>query len=212
MGRPRNFDDDVVIERAMDAFWTHGYANTSPAQLSEATGIAKGSLYNAFSSKRELFARALVRYDQQSSAIAADLLARPGSTIECIRFALRSIVDFDLSQPLRRGCLVANTAVELAGHDPEIARTVRRMQDRPIGALTARIEQGRRDGDVDDDVHARAVAEFLANTLAGLRVMAITYDAPTLYRIIDSAVAVLRRPPSLRADPADPPPPADRAG
>ena len=191
MGRPRSFDDDVVIERAMDAFWTHGYANTSPAQLADATGVAKGSLYNAFNSKRELFDRALTRYDQQVSELAQDLLARPGSTRECIGSALRIIVDADLAQPLRRGCLVGNTAVELAGHDPEIKRTIRTMQDRPIAALTARIEQGRRDGDVARDIDARAYAEFLANTLAGLRVMAITYDAPTLHRIIDSALATL---------------------
>ena len=44
MGRPRTFDDDVVVERAMDTFWTYGYTNTSPAQLAEATGVAKGSL------------------------------------------------------------------------------------------------------------------------------------------------------------------------
>lgn len=189
MGRPRNFDDDVVIERAMDAFWTHGYANTSPAQLAEATGVAKGSLYNAFNSKRELFDRALVRYDQQVSELAQDLLSRPGTTRECIRSALRFIVDSDLAQPTRRGCLVANTAVEFAGHDPQIARTIRTMQDHPIAALAARIEQGHRDGDVSPSVDARAFAEFLANTLAGLRIMAMTYDAPTLYRIIDSALA-----------------------
>jgi TetR/AcrR family transcriptional regulator, transcriptional repressor for nem operon len=191
MGRPRNFDDEVVIERAMDVFWTHGYANTSPAQLAEATGVAKGSLYNAFNSKRELFDRALARYGRQVSELAQELLSRPGTTHECIRAALRFIVDLDLSQPSPRGCLVGNTAVELAGHDPEIARTIRTMQDQQIAALTARIQQGQRDGDVDPRVDARSVAEFLSNTLAGLRVMAITYDAPTLYRIIDSALTPL---------------------
>jgi TetR/AcrR family transcriptional repressor of nem operon len=191
MGRPRNFDDDVVVDRAMDAFWTHGYANTSPAQLAAATGVAKGSLYNAFHSKRELFDRALARYDQRVSELAEDLMSRPGSTRECIRSAFRIIVDSDLSQPQRRGCLVANTAVELAGHDAEMARTIRTMQDRSITALAARIEQGRRDGDIGPDVDARACAEFLANTLAGLRVMSKTYDAPTLHRIIDSALAIL---------------------
>ena len=124
MGRPRHFDDDVVVERAMDAFWTHGYANTSPAHLAAATGIAKGSLYNAFGSKRELFDRALARYGELVSQLGQDLLARPGSTRECLGSALRHIVDSDLAQPLRRGCLVANTAAELAGHDPEIARTL----------------------------------------------------------------------------------------
>lgn len=192
MGRPRTFDDDLVIERAMEVFWTHGYANTSPAQLAEATGIAKGSLYNAFTSKRELFDRALTRYDDQVSKLAQELLARPGTTHDCIVAALRFIVDADLAEPSPRGCLVGNTAVELAGHDRDIARTIRRMQDHQIAALTARIQQGRVDGDVGADVDAGATAEFLASTLAGLRVMAMTYDAPTLHRIIDSATASLR--------------------
>jgi TetR/AcrR family transcriptional regulator, transcriptional repressor for nem operon len=191
MGRPRSFDDDVVIERAMDVFWTHGYANTSPAQLAEATGVAKGSLYNAFTSKRELFDRALARYDEQVTELASALLSRPGTTRECLRSALRFIVDFDLSRPSPRGCLVGNTAVELAGHDPQIARTIRTMQDHQVAALAARIERGVRDGDVDRDVDPQALAEFLANTLAGLRVTALTHDAPTLYRIIDSALATL---------------------
>ena len=191
MGRPRSFDDDVVIERAMEVFWAHGYANTSPAQLAEATGVAKGSLYNAFKSKRELFDRALAHYDRQTSELAAELLAQPGTTRECIRSALRFIVDFDLAQQPPRGCLVGNTAMELAGHDPQIARTIRTIQDRQTAALTARIEQGRRDGDVGREADARALAEFLATTLAGLRVMAMTHDAPTLYRIIDSALAAL---------------------
>jgi TetR/AcrR family transcriptional repressor of nem operon len=192
VGRPRTFDEDVVIERAMDVFWTNGYANTSPAQLAEATGVAKGSLYNAFNSKRELFDRALARYDRQVSELAGELLSRPGTTLECLRGALRSIVDFDLAQQSPRGCLVGNTAVELAGHDPQIARTIRAMQDRQIAALAARIEQGRRDGDIGPDVDTRAIAEFLATTLAGLRVMAMTHKAPTLYGVIDSALVVLR--------------------
>ncbi len=191
VGRPRSFDDDDVVDRAMEAFWTHGYANTSPAQLAEATGVGKGSLYNAFNSKRELFDRALARYDQQVSELRQDLLSRPGTTRECIRSALRFIVDFDLAQPSRRGCLAGNTAVELAGHDPQIAQTIRTMQEHSVAALAARIEQGHRDGDVSPGLDARAFAELLANTLAGLRVMAMTYDAPTLYRIIDSALATL---------------------
>jgi TetR/AcrR family transcriptional repressor of nem operon len=191
MARPRSFDDDVVIERAMEVFWTHGYANTSPAQLADATGIAKGSLYNAFKSKRALFDRVLAHYDEQISELAGDLLARPGTAHECIGSALRFIVDFDLAQQSRRGCLAGNTAVELAGHDPEIARTIRAMQDRQTAALTARIQQGQRAGDVRPDVDAQAFAEFLANVLAGLRVTAMTHDAPTLHRIIDTAVAGL---------------------
>lgn len=191
MGRPRTFDDDVVLSRAMEAFWTHGYANTSPAQLAEATGVAKGSLYNAFASKRGLFDRCLDFYHQQVSDMAQGLLEHPGSTRECIRVALRSVVDSDLAQPQRRGCLIGNTAVELAGQDAEIARKLRRMQDESTGWFAARIQRGQREGDVALDRDPQALAEHLANTLAGLRVMAMTHDAPVLHRVIDTALTVL---------------------
>ena len=175
----------------MEAFWTHGYGATSPAQLAEATGIAKGSLYNAFTSKRELFDRCLDLYHRKISDMAQGLMDQPGSTKECIRGALRSVVDDDLSQPQRRGCLIGNTAVEMAGADAEIATRLRRMQDESTGWFAARIRRGQLDGDVPRDRDVQALAEHFANTLAGLRVTAMTHDAPTLYRIIDTAVAVL---------------------
>lgn len=97
----------------------------------------------------------------------------------------------DVQQPIRRGCLAVNTAVELAGHDPEILDAIRRMQDHSIAVLVTRLEQGRLDGDIDRHADPRALAEFLMNTIVGLRVMARTYDGPTLHRIVDNALSVL---------------------
>lgn len=191
MARPRTFDDDDVIDRAMETFWTYGYADTTPAQLAEATGIGKGSLYNAFGSKRELFERALGRYDRLGAEAAEDLLAGGGTTREDIGTFLHALVDMDVRAPIRRGCLAVNTTVELAGHDPEILAAIRRMQDHSVAALVARIERGRRDGDIDQEADPRALAEFMMNTIVGLRVMARTYDGPTLHRIADNALRVL---------------------
>ena len=191
MGRPRSFDDHEVVERAMETFWTYGYAGTSPAQLAEAVGIGKGSLYNAFGSKRDLFDRSLRRYDQLGGALAEEHLNGPGTTHECVGAFLRFLVDMDVQQPVRRGCLAVNTAVELAGHDAEILTLIRTMQERSIAALAARIERGRREGDVDRGSDPRALAEFLMTTIMGLRVMAKTYDSPTLHRVVDNALRLL---------------------
>lgn len=191
MGRPRNFETDSVVERAMEAFWTHGYANTSPAQLAEATGIGKGSLYNTFGSKRELFDRAFALYARAGAEMTAELLDGPGTTGECLRNYLRHLVDSDLAQPVRRGCMAVNTAIELASHDAEIAPALHNATEPIITALADRIERGRRDGDIHTNIESRAYAEFLMNTVAGLRVMARTADAPTLHRIIDTALSTL---------------------
>jgi TetR/AcrR family transcriptional repressor of nem operon len=191
MARPRNFEADTVVERAMEEFWTHGYAGTSPAQLAEATGIGKGSLYNTFGSKRQLFDQALDRYGRMGAGLAEEFMARPGSTREVVRAYLRETVDSDYAHPVKRGCLAVNTAAELGGQDPEVTRVLQGIQERLISVLAARIELGRRNGDVRADLDPRAAAEFLMNTSAGLRIRARTQEAAELYRTIEVALAVL---------------------
>jgi TetR/AcrR family transcriptional repressor of nem operon len=189
MGRPKEFEPDVVVAKAMDAFWTGGYAGTSPADLAEATGVGKGSLYHAFGSKRELFDKALDLYGRAGSEITEAYLNEPGTAKERIRAYLAFLVDTDLEGPVRRGCLAANTALELGGRDPEATESVRRMTDRTIELLAERLRRGQRDGDVAPDVDADAQAHLLMNTIVGLRVMARTHDGPVLHQIIETALS-----------------------
>ncbi|MFD4602994.1 TetR/AcrR family transcriptional regulator [Streptomyces sp. NPDC058464] len=191
MGRPKSFEPDAVVKQAMETFWTNGYGGTSPADLAEATGVAKGSLYHAFGSKRELFAKALDLYGRAGSELIEEILSRPGTTRDRIRAYLVHIVDMDLEGPVRRGCLAVNTALEFGGRDEEALHAVRRIQERSVEVLAARIEQGKRDGDVARGVDAQAQAQFLMNTIVGLHVMARTFHGPALYRIIDTALAGL---------------------
>ncbi|MDI2124678.1 TetR/AcrR family transcriptional regulator [Yinghuangia seranimata] len=191
MGRPKNFEPDVVVAQAMQTFWTKGYADTSPADLAEATGVAKGSLYHCFGSKRELFAKALELYGRTASEVTEEFLARPGTAKDGIRAYLVLLMDMDLDGPVQRGCLAQNTVSELGGRDEEATRAVHRMEQRMIELFTARIERGQRDGDVAKDLDAKAQALFLQTTLTGLRVMAKTFDRKTLYGVIDTALAGL---------------------
>ncbi|MGW4246456.1 TetR/AcrR family transcriptional regulator [Nocardia sp. NPDC004722] len=191
MGRPRNFDADTVVDRAMEAFWTHGYAGCSPAQLAEATGIGKGSLYNTFGSKRELFDLAMIRYNRMGSELARETLAQPGSTRERFRAWIRYTVDTEFEYPVRRGCLLVNTALEMAGHDTEATKAVNDGYELMIEVFRERLERGQRDGDVRADLDTRAYAEFLMNTIGGLRITAKVSDVETLYRIIDTTLSTL---------------------
>ncbi|MFE9428656.1 TetR/AcrR family transcriptional regulator [Kitasatospora sp. NPDC006697] len=189
MGRPRAFDPTDVIAQAMEAFWTNGYAATSPADLAAATGVGKGSLYHSFGSKRELFDRALELYSRLGSSATEEVLAQPGTAKERIRAYFLLLVDLDLDGPVRRGCLAQNTVEELGARDAQAAEAVRRLEDRMIELFAARLEQGQRDGDVDAGLDTEAQALLLQTTLAGLRVMAKTYERPVLVRIVDTALA-----------------------
>jgi TetR/AcrR family transcriptional regulator, transcriptional repressor for nem operon len=191
MGRPKNFEPDVVVAQAMETFWTKGYADTSPADLAEATGVAKGSLYHSFGSKRELFGKALELYCQIGSEVTEEFLSQPGTAKERLRAYLVMLVDMDLDGPVRRGCMAQNTVTELAGLDDAATGRVHRMEERMVQLFAARIEQGQRDGDVDRGLDPRAQALYLQAVVAGLRTMALTFDRSSLYRIIDTAVAGL---------------------
>jgi TetR/AcrR family transcriptional repressor of nem operon len=189
MGRPKNFEPDAAVAQAMETFWTKGYAGTSPADLAEATGVGKGSLYHEFGSKRELFGKALDLYGHTGSEITEAYLNEPGTAKERIHAYLVFLVEADLNGPVRRGCLAANTALELGGKDPEATSAVKAMTDETIRLIRDRIRRGQRDGDVDPGVDAEAQAHFLMNTIVGLRTMARTHDGPVLHRIIDTALA-----------------------
>jgi TetR/AcrR family transcriptional regulator, transcriptional repressor for nem operon len=192
MPRPKGFDPDQAIDAAMQAFWAKGYAATSAQDLVGSTGLGRGSLYNAFSSKHHLFQEALRRYEERWTARQEEVLEGPGSVREAIREVLLTVVDEELAgDEGPRGCLAVNAAVELAGRDSEVTAQVRRIFTRVEDALYSAIERAQRDGEIDPDRDARALAQFILNTMYGLRVLGKTADRGTLTGIVDSVLRAL---------------------
>ncbi|MEV0237065.1 TetR/AcrR family transcriptional regulator [Nonomuraea sp. NPDC050786] len=189
MGRPKQFDPDVAVDRAMDVFWRKGYAGTTPQDLVDALGIGKGSLYNTFGSKHALFEAALSRYRDSQAAALIELLGEPGPTKDRLRGALRLLAEMDLADPDRRGCLAVNTAAELGRADESAAQLVRRMLDRTEDAFRALIEEGQRAGEIAADRDAHAIGSLLLNTVVGMRLIARVADGPErLDRVIDAVI------------------------
>ena len=115
MARPLQFDPDEVIDRSMHEFWERGYRDTSVDDLVRATGVRPGSLYNAFpGGKRGLFLETLHRYSELVVPEKLGALERPGAGLVELRAYFDGLVR-DLSTPEGRvGCLMVNSAVELA--------------------------------------------------------------------------------------------------
>ncbi|MYY80125.1 MULTISPECIES: TetR/AcrR family transcriptional regulator [unclassified Streptomyces] len=192
MGRPKQFDPDVAVERAMGVFWRKGYAATTPQDLVDEIGIGKGSLYNTFGSKHALFERALMRYRDSQAAWLEALLDHPGSAKDRVRGALEALVELDLGDPDRRGCMAVNTAAELAASDAEAAAAVRKMFARTESAFRATIKEGQRAGEIAADHDPAATAAWLLATVIGMRVLAKTAeDARQLRRVVDAAMGSL---------------------
>lgn len=158
------------MEAALQAFWTAGYEATSTQDLCDATGLGRSSIYNTFKSKRDLFLLALARYaDHMSTTQIADLEAdRP--VRDKIRDLLEAIITDEVDKTDdRRGCLVVNTAIELAGRDAEVAALLKHDYERRFAAIKAAIDAGRLDGDVARDKDAGALAHAVIGTVSAIR-------------------------------------------
>lgn len=170
MARTKEFDRERALERAMQVFWTKGYAATSLDDLLEATGIGRQSLYDTFGSKRALFGEAIQRYADRGTAQHA-CIATSDSPRRAIRELFEQIID-EGPAAQRRGCFGVNTTVELAPHDPDIAKLIAARQRALEDHLYAGIERAKQLGEVPRGKDSRGLARFLVGALQGLRVAA----------------------------------------
>lgn len=173
-GRPREFDTDAAVERAMGIFWSHGYHGTSLPDLLEATNVSRGSLYAAFGDKHGLFLRALDRYiDDALARLDAELDPRKNA-LAGLRTCLAGYVDRTSGIAGKRGCLVVATAMELAAHDPEVAQRIRRFFKTMETRLAAALARAQAAGQLADGVDPAAAARMLLCLVEGMRVVGKT--------------------------------------
>nr|WP_282598145.1 TetR/AcrR family transcriptional regulator [Pseudomonas protegens] len=169
--RPKEFDPEQIADAAMQVFWRRGYAATSIQDLVEGTGLSRSSLYNAFDSKHGLYTCALKRYQQMTSA-NIELLGADAPARELVRRLLMRIVDNELEDTRRLGCLAANASLEMAGQDAAVAQLVAQNFQRIEAALEQVLRRGQEQGEIDPQKNPRALASFVVCTVQGLRVLA----------------------------------------
>ena len=173
MGRPKAFERDVVLDRAMQVFWSRGYEATSIEHLVARMGIQRGSLYDTFGDKRALFFEAIDRYDQVVTAKLLSVLEGPGSGKTAIRRFFRLKLALAPRRP--RGCLVTNSVAELASRDRGTAIKVGAVLTKIEAAFHRAVLRAQAAGEIDPNRNPRALARFLTSSAQGLSVMAKTF-------------------------------------
>lgn len=173
MARPREFDEAVVLEAAMLCFWAKGYEATSVRDLAEQMGITAASLYNAFGDKRALYRQALDHYLQLSVHDRIRRLERL-PPYPAIRAFFNEIIERSVSDKQRRGCMLVNSALELAPHDNEFQKIISKELTVIEHFFRERIVAGQRDGTITSLKQADELAKLLLSVLLGIRVLART--------------------------------------
>lgn len=193
MARPKEFDRDEVLDRAVQLFWQQGYDATSLDDLLRAMGISRQSLYDTFGDKHALFLASVERYRARSGESLRTCFVEAGGLRAGLRRLFLSIVD-EPDEDKRRGCFMVNTAMELAAQDAEAAKLVaehhRNLEGMFFRLVTAAIERG----EISPKAKPRALARFLLMSLEGLRVAAKTDpNRAALRDMVDVTLEALER-------------------
>lgn len=181
MARPKEFDRDAALDKAMHQFWAHGYAATSTDDLLVAMGIGRQSLYDTFGDKQQLYMEALRRYHAGNVRNVPSDVAAPATARDTIRDTLLSVVERAASARAI-GCMGINATTAAAGTVAEVTALARGTACTIEGAFTNVIEWGIERGEFAAETDAAATASFLYVTLQGLTVRAQAGASPAALR------------------------------
>ncbi len=189
----KTYNERDVLDSAMLAFWRHGYEGTSMQDLVDATGINRGSIYAAFTSKRALFLRALRHYDRiyREQHLRRVSEANPPREAILAAFVSAARKPADANRPW--GCLLVNSALELSPHDPEVQVLVQQSLRAVEQFFRIHIEAGQHSGEINAGIDACATAQALLGLFLGLRVLTRAEANPgAIDSIVDQARAMLQ--------------------
>jgi TetR/AcrR family transcriptional repressor of nem operon len=172
LARPREFDEAAVLDAAVQCFWAKGFEATSVRDLADEMGITGASLYNAFGDKRALYRRALDRYIAGSFVERSRRIERSLPPQEAIRAFFREIIERSLKDRDRKGCMLVNSALEMAPHDREFRKVVADILVEVEMFFRRLVLAGQRNGSVSRSQPADDLARLLLGALLGIRVLA----------------------------------------
>jgi TetR/AcrR family transcriptional repressor of nem operon len=194
-GRPRAFDKDQALERALLLFWSRGYGATSVQDLVDALALERGSLYGAFGDKRSFYLAAVQLYwDTYERRLAAAL--ESGPVLPALREVLATPVrtqEYASDVGLPQGCMVGNTTAELVPQDAEAGEIVARSHARFTRIVADALRRAQASGEVTQAAAPEDQAQLLLFTVQGLSLVSRTgLDPTTALAAVDTLIDALR--------------------
>jgi len=194
MPRPKSFDVDDALDRAVDLFWVNGYAATSMEDLVNHLGINRGSLYSTFGSKQKLYERAIERYASAGRDWMAAILSDPAIPL---RDTINTILTSSAETTDHRGCLLVNTAMERNATDERSLDLTSKALDERRAILAAAFESRR--NELANALTPDQAADLVLIAAQGLRVVATTESEIAADSTIQTVLDTLTpKPPARR--------------
>jgi len=190
-GPQKQFDRDDVLERAMQLFWAEGYEASGMTRILEQVGIGRQSLYDTFGDKRGLFLETLAHYFRTRMGPVMAQLREPGSPVGNIRKVV-AMLEAEAKRGHFHGCLVGNTAAEIAASDPEIAAKLAAYFRAIEDAFHDTFVRAQKAGEINAGLDPRDLARVFLHTLQGVAVVSQALRDPEMASsVIRSSLSLL---------------------
>ena len=190
-GRPKDFNEEVVLEKAIDLFWKKGYEATNLEELLRVMGMGKGSMYHNFGNKRELFKLALNKFNEKFITSLEVDISKSKDPIAFIRDFFRNIPRQGLDDH-RKGCFLGNTVAELSCIDPGLEKVAVDHLAKIEQTFYKYIKQGQQSGKVKSKIDARLLAMHLINLWNGINITRRMYPtAKELAPLVEMQLKIL---------------------
>jgi AcrR family transcriptional regulator len=194
-GRPRVFDEEQALDAALAVFWRNGYQGASLAELTQAMGVSKPSLYTAFGNKEQLYLAALEHYREQQLIKHAERLAAEPDMKNALRAFLRSVATMLTSPELPGGCMVVNSAVacDTAALPQRVVAAIgTTVNQSSFGLLKDRLQKELQHRNLPEGTPIEQLADFFTTIMSGMAVMAkVGATQERLFDTIEHALCVL---------------------
>jgi AcrR family transcriptional regulator len=200
-GRPRSFDREAALQRAIKVFWKHGYEATSIADLTRAMGINPPSLYAAFGDKEKLFMEAVDRYIEERRAAVARAFEEPTARRAVERWLTEAANALARSGG-PRGCLLVMSDTNCSTHSKHVQTALACRRAAMTKLLKSRIDRGVKEGDVPAGTDTAALADFYSVVIQGMVMLARDRTSrKSLLAAVEAAMRAWPQPAAARARP-----------
>ncbi|MFE8146020.1 TetR/AcrR family transcriptional regulator [Brenneria goodwinii] len=194
-GRPRSFDRDTALQRAMEIFWAKGYEAAQLSELMAAIGINPPSFYAAFGSKEALYREALDLYLSTAGSASMKALAETGNVRDAVKAMLLASLDTALSSPSSGGCLVSLGLVNCQQQHAPLRDHMRELRRHTARLIGQRLERGVADGELAADTDSERLAVYFATIILGISLQAQDgAERGELLGIVETAMKALNTP------------------
>ena len=194
MARPQSFDENIVLDNAMQLFWKQGYANTSVKDLTGATKLQPGSIYGAFKNKRNLFLLSLDYYFENLYSSVSCILQSEEAPLKRIRLFFDYLLSQKNEDKELKSCLLVNTLLEIPPDDREINQRVSTMFSKIEQEFTNVLKQAQQEGSLITGGRPDSIAKMLMSGIFGLQVYnRMNPDQDALAQIVNNLLANLEK-------------------